>query len=65
MELLEAKHHSDALLDAPVVLLDQVIIRHNSIDATSSLMKSRAAGCILGRPGQGRREHVRWAGRAI
>jgi hypothetical protein len=42
-----------------------VVIRHNLIDATGGLVKSQAAGCILGRPGQGRREHVRCAGRAI
>jgi len=36
-ELLEPQHHSDTLLDAAVVMLNQVIIRHNSIDATSGL----------------------------
>jgi hypothetical protein len=36
-ELLEAEHYSDTLLDAPVILLNQVIIRHNSSDATISL----------------------------
>jgi hypothetical protein len=34
-----------------------VVIRHNLIDATGGLVKSQAAGCFLGRPGQGRREH--------
>ena len=53
------------LFDAPMVLLKSVVIRHNSADATGGLAKPEAAGCILGRPGQGRREHVRWAGRVI
>jgi hypothetical protein len=46
-EPLEAKHHSDTPFDAPVVLLNQVIIRHNFRDATGS-MTLRAVGCILG-----------------
>ena len=61
----EATHWTISALDPSMILLKSVVIRHNSRDATSKLVKSWAAGCILGRPGQGRREHVRWAGRGI
>jgi hypothetical protein len=35
--LFEAAHPSDPSLDPTVILLKSIIIRHNSVDATSSL----------------------------
>ena len=55
--VLEPTHTSDTAFDSPMILLQPVIVGHILDDATGGWEK-RSAGCILGRPGQGRREHL-------
>jgi hypothetical protein len=64
-ETAKAQPGSDQTANAPVVLFHDVVSGHALGRRHRRSWERPPAGCILGSPGQGRREHVEWAGRDI